>query len=274
MPSAIDLAALAEHAGDGVAPADAECDELCTIERTEMPLHSQQDVEREAEAWAVVWQSKAQPPMPLWPAILGEKMPDLCVTAAMHACSAFPADTGLGWDNLHPRALRRVSTVAIAALLRIFVLAEAIGRWPSMIGIVIIALLPKAGGGNRPIGLCPSLIRLWMKLRLPVAQAWQSQHDRPYFFAGEAKGADVAAWKQAARAECSACDGLGHALALLDIIKAFDGVPWDWLVKQAICKGYNLWLLRLSLAVYALVRTIRSGKCYSVTIVALCGITA
>ena len=71
MPSAIDLAALAEHAGDGVAPADAECDELCTIERTEMPLHSQQDVEREAEAWAVVWQTKAQPPMPLWPAFLG-----------------------------------------------------------------------------------------------------------------------------------------------------------------------------------------------------------
>ena len=102
-----------------------------------------------------------------------------------------------------------------------------------MIGIVIIALLPKAGGGNRPIGLCPSMVRLWMRLRLPVAQAWQSMHDRPYFFAGEAKGADVAAWKQAARAECSAYDGLGHTLALLDIINAFDGVPWDWLVKQA-----------------------------------------
>ena len=126
-----------------------------------------------------------------------------------------------------------------------------------MIGIVVIALLPNTGGGNRPIGLCPSLIRLWMRMRLPIAQTWQAANDRPYFFAGEAKGADVAAWKQAARAEVAVCDGLDHAAALLDIVKAFDGVPWDWLVKQAIARGYNLWLLRLSIAVYALGRTIR-----------------
>ena len=225
MPSAIDQAALADCDGDDVAMIEAEGSELRTIERIEMPLHSQQEVEREASAWAIVWQSDAHPPLPLWPAIMGETMPELCVTRAMHACAAFPADTGLGWDNLHPRELRRISTAAIIALLRIFVLAEMLGRWPEMIGIVIIALLPKAGGGNRPIGLCPSLIRLWMRLRLPVAQAWQSMNDRPYLFAVEAKGADVAAWKQAARAECSAYDGLGHALALLDIIKAFDGVP-------------------------------------------------
>ena len=201
-------------------------------------------------------------------------MPAICVCAAMHACSTFPAGTALGWDNMHPRALKRISVGAITALLRILMLAELVGQWPKMIGIVIIALLPKAGGGNRPIGLCPSLIRLWMRLRLPVAQAWQAANDRPYFFAGEAKGADVAAWKQAARAEISAYEKLGHALALLDIIKAFDGVPWDWLVKQAVAKKYNLWLLRLSLAVYALARTIRFGKCYSVVIKALCGITA
>ena len=190
MPSAVDQAALADCDGDDVALIEGESSELRSIERIEMPLHSQQEVEREASAWATVWQSEAQPPLPLWPAIMGEAMPDLCVTAAMHACAAFPADTGLGWDNWHPRALRRISTSA------------------KMIGIVIIALLPKAGGGTRPIGLCPSLIRVWMRLRLPVAQAWQAMNDRPYFFAGEAKGADVAAWKQAARAECSAYDGL------------------------------------------------------------------
>ena len=274
VPSAIDQAALAEHEADGSTADAAEGMELRTIDRTEMPLHSQQEVEREATAWAIVWQADAQPPTPLWPAMLGESLPELCVTAAMHACAAFPSGTGLGWDNLHPRALRRISVAAITALLRIFVLAEMLGRWPEMMGIVVIALLPKVGGGNRPIGLCPSLVRLWMRLRLPVAQAWQSANDRPYFFAGEAKGADVAAWKQAARAEIGAYDGLDHALALLDIIKAFDGVPWDWLVKQAIAKRYNLWLLRLSIAVYALTRTIRCGKCYSAAVIARCGITA
>ena len=84
----------------------------------------------------------------------------------------------------------------------------------------------------------------------------------------------MAAWKQAARAEVAVCDGLDYAAALLDIVKAFDGVPWDWLVKQAIARGYNLWLLRLSIAVYALGRTIRCGKCYSAIVIAHCGITA
>ena len=201
MPSVVDQAALAEHEADDSLMDAAEGVELHTIDRCAMPLQSQHEVEREARTWASIWQADAQPPALLWPTILGEPLPELCVTAALYACAAFPSDTGLGWDNLHPRALRRVSAAAIAALLRIFVLAELLGRWPEMIGIVVIALLPKVGGGNRPIGLCPSLIRLWMRMRLPVAQAWQSANDRPYFFAGEAKGADVAAWKPAARAE-------------------------------------------------------------------------
>ena len=128
MPSAIDQAALAEGDADDSLMDTAKGNEMRTIEQTEMPLHSQQEVKREARAWAVVWQSDAQPPGPVWPAIMGETMPALCVAAAMHACAAFPVNTGLGWDNLHPRALRRISVPAMVALLRIFVLAEMLGQ--------------------------------------------------------------------------------------------------------------------------------------------------
>ena len=273
VPSPVGRAATAGEIDDDFAAVVGGDVDLNDGELTEMPLHAQHEVDSEAMTWAAVWQANAHPPGPAWPPVLGQAMPPLCVSTAMRACNTFPAGTCLGWDSMHPRALTRISEGAIAALLRIFMLAELVGQWPQMIGIVIIALLPDAGGGSRPIGLCPSLIRLWMRLRLSVAQAWQTANDRPYFFAGEAKGADVAAWKQAARAEISAYEKLGHALALLDIIKAFDGVPWDWLVKQATARKYNLWLLRLSLAVYALARTIRVGKCHSVVIRALCGIT-
>ena len=78
----------------------------------------------------------------------------------------------------------------------------------------------------------------------------------------------------ATRAEVAVCDGLDYAAALLDIVKAFDGVPWDWLVKQAIARGYDFWLLRLFIAVYALGRTILCGKCYSTIVLAQCGTTA
>ena len=79
-------------------------------------------------------------------------------------------------------------------------LIEALGEWPALLGIVLICLIPKTDGGRRPIGLLPSLIRLWMRARLSVAREWQKQNERSYFYAGAKKGADVASWKQAARA--------------------------------------------------------------------------
>ena len=99
-----------------------------------------------------------------------------------------------------------------------------------------------------------------MRIRLPIAQAWQSAHERPYFYAGPAKGATVAAWKQAARAELGSSLRLDHAIVLLDLVKAFDNVPHDWLVRQARRHGFNLYLLRLSLAACSLARTVRIGR--------------
>ena len=49
-----------------------------------------------------------------------------------------------------------------------------------------------------------------MRARLDVARAWQATHERPSFYAGVAKGAQVAAWKQAARAELAALKVFVH----------------------------------------------------------------
>ncbi len=56
---------------------------------------------------------------------------------------------------------------------------------------------------------------------------WERAHDRPYFFAGQARGADVAAWRQAARAEAAAYATASYAQSLLDVVKAFEAVPHD-----------------------------------------------
>ena len=92
-----------------------------------------------------------------------------------------------------------------------------------MLGIVIIVLLPKDDGGFRPIGLLPFITKIWMKARREVGVEWERQQARPYPFAVEHKGADIAAWKQAARAELAAATKhkVGYAQALLDLIKAF-----------------------------------------------------
>ncbi len=61
---------------------------------------------------------------------------------------------------------------------------------------------------------------------------------------------------------------------LLDLVKAFERVPHDVLVREAIRQGYPLTMLRLSLAAYRLDRTVRVGDATSVAMMASRGITA
>ena len=50
---------------------------------------------------------------------------------------------------------------------------------------------------------------------------------RSWIYAGVGKGADIAAWKQAARAELASTAKwkAGYAQALLDLVTAFERVP-------------------------------------------------
>jgi hypothetical protein len=161
------------------------------------------------------------------------------------------------------------------ALVRIFILAEVLGKWPDLIGIVLICLLPKLDGGRRPIGLLPSMVRLWMRIRFNVVRSWEAAHDRPFFYAGPRKGAKVAAWKQAARAELArVMEHVSYASMLLDLVKAFERAPHEWLVRQAVKYQYPLLILRLSIAAYKLGRTIVVDGVCTAIIWANRGITA
>ena len=202
-------------------------------------------------------------------------MPSLTAEVLWSSADTFPSNTGLGWDKLHPKAVRRCGEAALNALARILVLAELIGGWPAAVGVILICLLPKPDGGWRPIGLLPSPIRWWMRARLDIVRAWQSVYERPYFYAGPRKGAEVASWKQAARAELAhSCPLLRHANAMLDMVKAFERVPHDWLVRQGSRYAYPMQILKLSIAAYRLARCIVIDGICSVLMVVGRGITA
>ena len=75
-------------------------------------------------------------------------------------------------------------------------------------------------------------------------------------------GANVAAWKQAARAELATTSTfrVGYAQALLDLVKAFGRIPHWLIVREAYELGFPLWFVKLSLATYKLTRVIRIQK--------------
>ena len=106
--------------------------------------------------------------------------------------------------------------------------------------------------------------------------AWEERNKRGYLYAGKAKAANVAAWKQAVAAEIAAAAGteVQYAQALLDLVKAFELIPLWLLVREAAALGYTLKVLRLSISVYSLERVIRIGGVVSKNILAWTGITA
>ena len=113
-----------------------------------------------------------------------------------------------------------------------------------------------------------------MRARRNATQAWERRNRRCCLYAGEGKGAQVAAWQQAARGEAAARVKAAYAQGLLDLVKAFDSVPYGILVREAKELGYPLRVLRLSLLTYVMPRTLRVGLVFSKTLVARRGITA
>ena len=91
---------------------------------------------------------------------------------------------------------------------------------------------------------------------------------------GVGKGSTIAAWKQAARAELARASGEDYVQILLDLVKAFERIPYRVLLREAKRLGYPLRLLRLAIATYRLSRSVRVGDAMSDLVVAIRGIVA
>ncbi len=252
-----------------------ECRRICTAEvGAERPLDRQEIAEKEAEEWAELWAAHGEVDPPTWPSDLGPMLARPSVARLRAALRSFPKGTGLSWDALHPRALLRLSDERLEQLISVLMDAEREGAWPPEMAFVAIVLLPKEGGGHRPVGLFPCLVRVWMRLRRGDVEEWELRNERSHCYTGAGKGARVATWKQAARGELAAATGASYAQLLLDLAKAFEVVDHAVLTREAIAVGFPLPLLRLSLAAYRLPRALVLDGCYSSIVDPLRGITA
>ncbi len=242
------------------------------IDMLQIPLCDEAAVDREAKEWASLWKESAQYDNPIFhnPPALEALMPNAVAIAA----NSFPIGTGLGVDNIAPRALSRLSHQALVALVALFMAFECKGDWCEVLNLVLIVLLPKSAGGFRPIGLFPTIIRIWMRARYGIARAWQAAHSLPITVGGPGRSAQYAAWQAALAAECAALDHLDHIQSLLDLVKAFETVPHAILARCAIALGFPAALIQLSLAAYRLARALGVDGAYSRLIVATRGITA
>ena len=190
-----------------------------------VPLNDQASVEVEAQKWGSLWGVGGK-----YTACLdgpfGPPPAQLLVVHLMIAIMSFPVHTGLGCDNVSPRAFARLPEEALLAFARLLMAIELVGSWPTLFRLVLIVLLPKADGGKRPIGLLPTPIRIWMRARASTARAWEALHARPCLFGGAGMGAQRAAWNVAYRAEHASLSKLSFGEGLLDIVKETRRIKW------------------------------------------------
>ncbi len=190
------------------------------------------------------------------------------------AATTFPRSTGVGADNMAPRAVSRLSEAAKGSLASILMACERLGSWCSERLVNLIVLLPKSSGGLRPIGLLPLEVRIWGRARTAVARTWEAANALPCVFGGVGMGAQKAAWLAAFRAEAARHGSEAYIQALLDLTKAFEAIPHQALVDAARKRGYNIAVLQLSLSAYTLPRTVGIDGVYSELLVATRGIVA
>ena len=88
-----------------------------------MPLSDQGAVELEANAWGQQWLEGAPYRLVI---DVGDQPPPaaLCEHVSRRACMSFPSNTGLGADNIQPRAIARLSSELMLWLCRILLAAE------------------------------------------------------------------------------------------------------------------------------------------------------
>ena len=138
---------------------------------------------------------------------------------------------------------------------------EELGLVPSQL-VNVLLLYAKPMGGFRPIGLLPSIIRLWEYCRKQVLWDWEKDNWRESNWAAPGRSSFTVVAHQRLAAE-GAPDGHETAVALMDLVKAYELVPHHRIFDGAIKFGFPIRVLRVVFAVFLLARRICVDGCFS-----------
>ena len=132
--------------------------------------------------------------------------------------------------------------------------AEREGQWPESISTALTHLIPKADGGRGPIGVLPTIVRIWERVRKPVVQAWMASNARSYGWATTGKSAAGAAWHQSLLDEAATADGLVFGATFMDLAKAFERISLHHVWAAVLRHRFPVVILRLMLEAFAFAR--------------------
>ena len=181
-------------------------------------------------------------------------LPEISASIVRKASASFKLNTDVR-DGFHPRHFALLSHRVTLACISLVSMMEATGMFPSVLCENTVALIDKPGGGDRPIGLLRSFVRVWYRIRKKQLAEWERSHgSAAYFSATKGRSATDAVWRRATRCEIQASDKGSLASVLIDLRKCYDHIMWCSLAAESLAVGFPGVILRMSLAVYAFPR--------------------
>ena len=182
--------------------------------------------------------------------MIANNRPPLTVQELRQASKSFSTKTATA-DWWHPRLFEGLNDKQLSKLADIMFVWETIGRPAVPNQSLITKMIPKPAGGFRPIGLFPSLVRLWGKARQPYIKAWAKKEisDGTINMSPGRRVGD-GTWRHKVLARLDANKGDTVLEGLWDVQKCFEQINGKKLVRIAEALGYPLELLAVSLSTY------------------------
>ena len=133
-------------------------------------------LEDEETKWKEVWHrlsGKYGNPWQEAELLPSQRLPPITAKQIRSAALSFSTKTAVGEDWLHPRLVAFLSEDVRDCYAQVLNTAELSGRWPSLVSVNLINLIPKPTGGLRPIGLMATLIRIYERVRKSIVARWR-----------------------------------------------------------------------------------------------------
>ena len=219
-------------------------------------------VEHDLIEWQKVWTRLKHVTTAPWrtEAIGDTQLPPITASDVLNAAQTFKTTTSVGCDVMPPRTFAWLSAPLRAAVADLLNLAEETGTWPSAVATALVHLIPKPDGGRRPIGILPSIVRIWERCRKTHVQRWMRENKRDFDWATQGRSAEMAAWHQSIMDEAATAQGLTSATMFLDLAKAFENVRLQDVWNAGRRLGFPLRILRLALEAFAFARRLSYHK--------------
>ncbi len=191
-----------------------------------------------------------------------DELDDITLEQFDKACGSFKVAAGLGSDQWSPRAILALPAKGRMALAHMLRTIERVACWGWQMYVVVIGMLGKAGGGERPIGLLTMVARIWTRIRKPLASGWCSALAGFWDDAVAHHSSLRAAMRRCVQNEAAHVLGLDVANILWDAEKYYDSLSIAILAGLAKELAYPATLLRLSLLMDLGTRFLKAGRAF------------